>query len=269
MLDSLLNHVIRFTRSGWKLNMNLNTFWELIERSREDISPEVEHDEALVERLVDLEVKEVIEFERCFFNCMYQAYRNDLWMACYLLSGGYASDDGFKDFRSYLISRGRDVFEKAVNNPDSLDDLVPREEVAPEYESFAYSASKAYHQKTGSYFDEDEIDVQIHPEGFIMWELTNPADEPLTFADSETVLPRLRRRFEETMRLRIATAKASYESPDPEQRSQAIWDFYHFAAHSADALEMLNKAAKDESPEVQKRASKYLEWCQRDAGNGH
>jgi hypothetical protein len=36
-----------------------------------------------------------------------------------LINGGM-SDDGFTDFRYWLISRGRDVYERALADPDSL-----------------------------------------------------------------------------------------------------------------------------------------------------
>jgi hypothetical protein len=51
------------------------------------------------------------------------AYTVDLWGAAYLINGG-ASDDGFYYFRCWLIGMGRDVYEAAVANPDSLADAV-------------------------------------------------------------------------------------------------------------------------------------------------
>lgn len=248
--------------------INLDTFWELVERSRASASPSKDQAETLVETLAQMEVEEIIAFARHLFTRKSEAYRNDLWLACYLLSGGYASDDGFKDFRSYLISHGRAFFESAMRDPDSLAELVPPDEEAPSYEVFAYTASNAYHKKTGRWFDEDGIDDQIYPEGFIMWELTRPGGESLTFADAETFLPKLKRRFDKTMRRRLAAAKKAYRSPDPQTRRGALWDFYHFSAHSAQALAMLRKAEKDKAEEVRQQAKEYLEYYQRNVENG-
>src|SRR5262245_17885331 len=119
--------------------MKFDTFWELIEKSRPAASGAKDHADSLIELLVELKVKDIIAFERHLFACKSALYRHDLWLACYLLCGGYASDDGFKDFRSYLISQGRTVFESALRDPDSLADLVPQDE-HPSYEVFAYTA---------------------------------------------------------------------------------------------------------------------------------
>ncbi|MFA1547585.1 DUF4240 domain-containing protein [Actinomadura chokoriensis] len=47
------------------------------------------------------------------------AYRRPLWNAAYLIEGG-CGDDGFMDFRSGLVLLGREVFTRAVADPDSL-----------------------------------------------------------------------------------------------------------------------------------------------------
>jgi hypothetical protein len=50
---------------------------------------------------------------------MAESYRWDLWGAAYLINGG-CSDDGFEYFRAWLIAQGRQVFEAALRDPDSL-----------------------------------------------------------------------------------------------------------------------------------------------------
>jgi Protein of unknown function (DUF4240) len=40
---------------------------------------------------------------------------------------GSASDDGFDYFRGWLISQGRKIFEAALENPDSLADVIDEE----------------------------------------------------------------------------------------------------------------------------------------------
>ena len=52
---------------------------------------------------------------------MDSAYCWSLWGAAYVINGG-CSDDPFVDFRASLISRGRQVFERALSDPDSLAD---------------------------------------------------------------------------------------------------------------------------------------------------
>jgi hypothetical protein len=46
-----------------------------------------------------------------------------LWGAAHLITGG-CSDEGFDCFRGQLVALGREVFENAVADPDSLADAV-------------------------------------------------------------------------------------------------------------------------------------------------
>ena len=48
--------------------------------------------------------------------------KEDLWGAAYLINGG-CSDDGFDHFRGWLMTQGREVFARAVAEPDSLAEL--------------------------------------------------------------------------------------------------------------------------------------------------
>ena len=66
---------------------------------------------------------EIIEWNHIFDRLAAQAYTVDLWGAAYLINGG-ASDDGFYYFRCWLIGMGRNVYEAAVANPDSLAEAV-------------------------------------------------------------------------------------------------------------------------------------------------
>ena len=51
------------------------------------------------------------------------ANRWDLWAAAHLALGG-ASDDSFLDFRNWLISHGRETYERASADPASIADLA-------------------------------------------------------------------------------------------------------------------------------------------------
>lgn len=73
----------------------------------------------LTELLSELPPDEVVAFDRIFTERMHEAYSWDLWGAAYGIEGG-CSDDGFADFRSWLISMGREVYEAALGDPESL-----------------------------------------------------------------------------------------------------------------------------------------------------
>jgi hypothetical protein len=103
--------------------MTLEKFWEIIQRvhrkSGADIDKRFEIFEAELEKLP---LEGVQSFDVHFTQCLDRAYTHELWGAAYVIGGG-CSDDGFWDFRSTLITCGRDIFERALKNPDSLADL--------------------------------------------------------------------------------------------------------------------------------------------------
>jgi hypothetical protein len=132
--------------------MDETEFWELVDTTREAAGgdPE-EHADLLVERLVRLDPEAVLDFARHFEARYNRAYRWDLWGAAWLLLGG-ASDDAFDYFRCWLIGQGREVFEGALNDPDSLAELLDDfdERVDGDGEELGYAADEAYEQLTGT-----------------------------------------------------------------------------------------------------------------------
>ena len=132
--------------------MDETEFWELVDATREAAGgdPE-EHADLLVERLVRLDPEAVLDFARHFEARYNRAYRWDVWGAAWLLLGG-ASDDAFDYFRCWLIGQGREVFEGALHDPDSLAELLDDfdERVDGDGEELGYVADEAYEQLTGT-----------------------------------------------------------------------------------------------------------------------
>ncbi len=132
--------------------MDETEFWELIDSTREAAEGDAEDQaDLLVERLVQLEPDEVVDFARHFESRYNRAYLWDLWGAAAILLDG-ASDDAFDFFRCWLIGQGREVFEGAVHDPDNLADLLDDfdEEVDGDAEDLGYAADEAYEQMTGT-----------------------------------------------------------------------------------------------------------------------
>lgn len=73
------------------------------------------------------------------------ARRNDLWAASAAM-GAHSSDDGFMDFRSWLISQGRDVYMSALKAPESLVS-VNTDGQELNFEDYAYVPCKAYAER--------------------------------------------------------------------------------------------------------------------------
>jgi len=148
--------------------MTRDEFWEHIRASkRKDPEATVER---LTKRLAKLPPDEIIDFEHCWYAVSAEAYFWDLWGAAYVINGG-CSDDGFTDFRSWLILQGRDVFESALKHPDSLCDVVDPDE--DEMTCECYPALEAWFRATGR-----ERDDESYAAHHAAWEARKPKKKP-------------------------------------------------------------------------------------------
>jgi Protein of unknown function (DUF4240) len=120
--------------------MNEELFWSLIERARR---PDELHAE-----LATLPDDQLLGFERLHAVYMHRAYTWSLWGAAYVINGG-CSDDTFEYFRSALISRGRDVYDRALTDPDSLAEVDLQDE--EEWEDWMSPTMHVVHARSGNY----------------------------------------------------------------------------------------------------------------------
>jgi hypothetical protein len=131
--------------------MQDETFWRIVEEaSRASEEPDGVL-EGLRRALRNLALDDVVSFELTFRRLLNEAYNWDLWGAAYVIHGG-CSDDGFEYFRRWLVSRGRETYEAALSNPDSL----AERDVSPtgpdgcwEFEEFYYVAMEVFEEKGG------------------------------------------------------------------------------------------------------------------------
>jgi hypothetical protein len=98
-------------------------FWKIIDVARRSVSTTAEIPKWLVNHLKDMPESEIGDFGRIFRQANRRAYDERLWAAAFAISHHFASDDLFSDFRGWLIAQGKDIYEKALANPDSLADL--------------------------------------------------------------------------------------------------------------------------------------------------
>ena len=146
--------------------MDIDTFWLLLEESLRHSPSRSRREAFLTARLSAHSTDSIVQFHLHLDRTCAQAYTWDLWGAAVRIFGGRCSDDGFEYFRLWLIGRGREVFEQAVAEPDSLAGSPeiqrlggrhPRtwdnDEEWPEWESLDYIASRAFPSATG---DEDD-----------------------------------------------------------------------------------------------------------------
>ncbi len=162
-------------------------FWTIIDASRDAAEGDAEAQlETLSEALAVLSPDDIVAFDRHLSAYHIRAYDWALWGAAYVIGGG-CSDDGFMDFRGWLISRGEQVYEAALLDPESLVDVVTDEDGECQVEGFQYIASQVWEETTGKEadeFPEHELEYQSEPTG-------SPWEEE----DLEVRFPKLCKRF--------------------------------------------------------------------------
>jgi len=127
------------------MSMSEEQFWNLIETTVNDSADGSIDASELVQALSVLPVSGILSFgERCdilFVDSRLWA----LWGAASLIHDG-APDDTFDYFRSWLIGRGRETYERAIINPDSLAEIATPEAL----DDVVYcAAGTAYRTLTG------------------------------------------------------------------------------------------------------------------------
>ena len=140
--------------------MDKTTFWELIKNAKQSSGGNPDKQaEILVAALAELSEPEILAYQTILDEFKDKAYIAELWEIAYILDGG-CGDDGFMDFRAWLIGQGKDIFEKALENPESLVDVV---EVGQDTKSEAllYVAIEAYEINTGK--DADTMPRRVKP----------------------------------------------------------------------------------------------------------
>jgi hypothetical protein len=150
------------------LNMTKDRYWEIIAASRAGFDPtdiaasQSRQVRRLHELLAALPVEEVRSFQEHFDARMGEAYSepksivdgqpmDGLWAVAFNMGGG-CGHDSFDDFRSWLISLGRDAYEAALRDPETAYELVePAYDVADIifFEELQYVPSRVLREKTG------------------------------------------------------------------------------------------------------------------------
>lgn len=136
--------------------MDHNQFWSIIETAgREHPDDPEDQVDAVRNALEQLSPDEIIAFDKIYDEFRFRAYSWDVWGAAYLMNGG-CSDDCFEYFRAWLISRGRDVYERALADPDSLADEFDPSCDMYELEPLLYVPLEAYEAVVGEAMPERE-----------------------------------------------------------------------------------------------------------------
>lgn len=150
--------------------MDKNQFWKSIDSACEVSGGGKGMYEPLLKTLSAMEPQDVIHWQQIFDEYMELADKQKLWGAAAVMHHG-CSDDGFMDFRGWLIAQGKNVYLNALSNPDSLagvksvrafgrevlklDYYMPLKgySTAAKFEKILSVANYAYENITGSHED--------------------------------------------------------------------------------------------------------------------
>ncbi|MGZ8938740.1 MAG: DUF4240 domain-containing protein [Limisphaerales bacterium] len=169
--------------------MNAAEFWSIVERVHHRGEGVMKRKcEVLAEELRTLTMDEVRSFEEHFTTFYFEAFVWDLWAAATIICEG-CGNDSFMDFRSTLVSMGREVYEGGLKVAESLAE-VQFDGDYPCFEGYQYVAGKVYREKAaeiGLTRDIDDREVRKHPK--------EPRGMPFQPWDLERRFPKLCARY--------------------------------------------------------------------------
>jgi hypothetical protein len=113
---------MKLTQQTKGAGMTDDRFWQLIEQARAG-SDASASPKRMAEVLRALSDADILAFASMLYDRLCDLNEWQLWGAGYVIAGGM-SDDGFHYFRSWIVGKGRHVFELARRNPDDLAPFV-------------------------------------------------------------------------------------------------------------------------------------------------
>lgn len=129
--------------------MDKKLFWNLIDTSRHDADGVLGDQVEILQKLLEeFAPDDIAVFDDIFHQYWVQAYTWDLWGAAYLIGDG-CSDEGFMDFRGWLISKGQKAYEAALRDAEALMEIVSDDDDDCQFQGFESAAPQAWQAKTG------------------------------------------------------------------------------------------------------------------------
>jgi tetratricopeptide (TPR) repeat protein len=131
--------------------MDHDQFWSVVADARGSAT-------ALVRALATLPAHDIAGFDVWWWAYYVATSREDLWAAVFAINGG-CSDDRFDYFRAWLIGRGAAALVAAVNDPESLAELIGDADATDE--SWMSVARSAYAKAGYGELPDSRSDVAI------------------------------------------------------------------------------------------------------------
>ena len=147
--------------------MNEELFWTIVDNSLKTAQNQDDQQQFLVAEIKKLTPQEMTGFYLRTCYLLNETYTSEMWCAGHIMNTR-CSDDGFEDFRHWVISRGKEVYYKAKANPDYLVNEFVEGCEEYEFELFGYIAIDAFEEATGedlldSVYSDNRYDVTFTP----------------------------------------------------------------------------------------------------------
>lgn len=205
------------------IEMNQETFWALLREAKDKCGQNLRAEaDWITEQLLFMGSDQALAFHEIMDAYKELANRYGLWNAADLMMD-WCSDDGFIDFRAWLIAQGKEVYLAALKEPDSLAEVTPYGGCT--FESLSYVGYHAYEKLTGrcAYDDAfhgydpqmvDALKAELGKE--IVYK--PGIEKPLSWKEVAEQMPRLCAKYLSpealTYRIQHGTGPWNYDSPD-------------------------------------------------------
>jgi hypothetical protein len=123
-------------------------FWQLVTRTTPE-QDQISLADNLKAKLEPLSDDELVEFDKIFGQQMRRSYFWSMWGAAYIITG-CESEYAFAEFRCFLISLGKEWYDKVIDAPDALGTLSQW----PEKDGYAYPFLDEYDLIAGQIFED-------------------------------------------------------------------------------------------------------------------
>lgn len=128
--------------------INKETFWQLIEEMKMECGQDMDASiEWMKQRLLQMPPEQLLWFHVLVHGYKDAANQYGLWSAARMVKEYGCTDDGFIDFRAWLIAQGKETYMAALAAPDSLTVISRYGDC--EFETFSYVGDYAYEEQTG------------------------------------------------------------------------------------------------------------------------
>ncbi len=179
--------------------VKVDEFWSLIEASRRAGPTQDQREAFLCKRLWHAPRSHLLDFVQHLSATREPANTYRLWRAADVIMGGHCGTDSFHYFQMWLVGLGRDAYDAAIADPDTLASVAEVRRLAslprpwqdadhPDWESLEYVACEIGEQRTD--IDGDIRDVVSYERGVRLRMDPNPDDADWCLLNSTAVSQR-------------------------------------------------------------------------------